>query len=135
MVFLFSQQEQVLGELYWYTHQNPPPTDASTTSETLAYLEACNLLFERGFLCHEQIRSLDSIVLKNISKGYSYFSSWLTSILDKGMELLYCRKVWWESIDKFGKLHQFTNISLTILAIQIILQPSYGQFAKVFLSI
>ena len=79
------QQEQVLGELHWYVHQDPPPADASMTSETLAYLEACHLLFEQGFLSHERIRNLDSEVLKNISKGYEYFSGWLTSILDKGI--------------------------------------------------
>ena len=72
-------------ELYAYIHQTPPPEDATTTSETLAYLEACNKLFEKGFLCHERIRNKDSEVLKNIQQGYSYFSSWLTSILEKGM--------------------------------------------------
>ena len=64
--------------------QDPPPDDALMTSETLAYLEACHLLFEQGLLSHECIRGLDSQVLKNISKGYEYFSGWLTSILDKG---------------------------------------------------
>ena len=78
------QQEQVLGELHWYVHQDPPPGDALITSKTLAYLEACHLLFEQGLLSHERIRSLDSLVLKNISKGYEYFCGWLASILDKG---------------------------------------------------
>ena len=79
------QQEQLLGELHWHIHQDPPPDDALMTSETLAYLEACHLLFERGLLSHERIRSMDSEVLKNISKRYEYFSGWLTSILDKGI--------------------------------------------------
>ena len=69
-------------ELYAYIYQTPPPEDATTTSETLAYLEARNKLFEKGFLC---IHNKDSEVLKNIQQGYSYFSSWLTSILEKGM--------------------------------------------------
>ena len=47
-------------ELYAYIHQTPPQEDADVTSETLAYLEACNQLFERGFLSHERIRSNDS---------------------------------------------------------------------------
>ena len=42
------QQEQVLGELHWYVHQDPTPDDALMTSETLTYLEVCHLLFEQG---------------------------------------------------------------------------------------
>ena len=79
------QQEQVLGELQWYIHQHPKPDDADTTLEVLKYLEACNLLFEQGFLSHSRIRSLDSEVLKNIDQGFSYFAEWLNSILAKGM--------------------------------------------------
>ena len=75
----------MLGELHWYIHQDPPPVDKTATSETLLYLEACNLLFEEGFLSHERIRSLDSQVIQNISKGYKYFADWLTSLLDKGV--------------------------------------------------
>jgi len=71
-------------ELYAYIHQDPAPEDATTTSETLAYLEACNKLFEQGFLSHERVRSMDSKILKNMQDGFSYFSKWLTSILDKG---------------------------------------------------
>ena len=41
-------------ELYAYIHQTPPPEDADVTSESLAYLEACNKLFERGFLTYLQ---------------------------------------------------------------------------------
>ena len=78
------QQEQILGELYWYIHQNPPPPDASNVSETLKYLEACSQLFEKGFLSHSKITSMESEVLKNIDKGYDYFSEWLSSILKKG---------------------------------------------------
>jgi len=42
-------------ELYAYVHQTTPPEDAATTSETLAYLEACSKLFEQGFLSHDHI--------------------------------------------------------------------------------
>ena len=63
-------------------HQTPPPEDAVTTSETLAYLEACSKLFEQRFLSHDCIHNMDSKILKNRHKGYSYFSSWLNSILE-----------------------------------------------------
>ena len=79
------QQEQLLGELYWYTHQDPPPPDVTSASETLQYLEACSQLFEKGFLSHNKITAMDSEVLENIDKGYSYFSQWLSSILKKGL--------------------------------------------------
>ena len=65
-------------ELYAYVPQTPPPEDADVTSETLAYLEACNQLFEQGFLSHGCIRNQDLEILRNINKGYSYFSGWLT---------------------------------------------------------
>ena len=71
-------------ELYAYVHQTPPPKDVAATSETLAYLEACNKLFEQGFLSHDRIRNMDSQILRNIHQGYSYFSNWLDSILEKG---------------------------------------------------
>jgi len=49
----------------------------------LAYLEACGLLFEQGFLSHGWVGSLDA---KNIDKGYQYFTEWIYRIIDKGME-------------------------------------------------
>ena len=49
------QQEQVLTELYSLIPQNPSPPDVATTIETHKYLEACNLIFEKGFLCHEKV--------------------------------------------------------------------------------
>ena len=72
-------------ELVHFVNQDPPPHNVETTCETLAYLEACNLLFEQGFLSHDRIRSTDSEVIKNINKGFEYFSKWLDSILDKRM--------------------------------------------------
>ena len=58
------QQEQVLMELYSYTHQDPLPVDIAMTIETHQYLETCNRIFEKGFLCHEKICSLDLTVLQ-----------------------------------------------------------------------
>ena len=83
------QQEQVLGELFWYANQTPHPDDAPEVSETLAYLKVCHLLFEGGFLSHNRIRSMDYDIMKNITKGYKYFSSWQSSILDEGIPLFH----------------------------------------------
>jgi len=77
----------VLGELYWYVHQEPPPADANTTEETLKYLKACHKLFESGFLAHDKIVSLDSPILKNIDEGYQYFTSWLSTLMTEGMHV------------------------------------------------
>jgi len=73
-----------LGELHWYINQDPPPSDAGTAMETLEYLEACSLLFERGFLSHDRVRDTNAEVLCNINKGFCYFTKWLDSILSKG---------------------------------------------------
>ena len=79
----------MLGELHWYIyHDQTTAEEASITSETLAYAEACHLLFKRGFLSHNQIRSLDLEVLTNINKGYKYFSEWLEGFLEKGMNFV-----------------------------------------------
>ena len=74
----------MLSELVWYINQDPPPADKDTTSEVLAYLEACNLLFEQGFLSHGRVRSLEADIIKNIDKGFQYYTKWIDSILDKG---------------------------------------------------
>jgi len=72
--YLFIQQEEVLTELYSYTHQEPPPPNVATTIEAHKYLEACSLMFEKGFLCHDKICSMNSTVLQNIFQGYKYFT-------------------------------------------------------------
>ena len=43
--------------------KTPPPEDTATTLEAFTYLEACSKLFEKGFLSHDRIRSMDSKVL------------------------------------------------------------------------
>ena len=70
------QQELVLSELYQYTTQVPEPEDVNSVKLTLQYLEACNRLFEKGFLCHQKISDIDSPVLDSISMGFSYFLKW-----------------------------------------------------------
>ncbi|XP_065914376.1 uncharacterized protein [Dysidea avara] len=77
------QQEQVLGELFWYTNQDPLPADSDTTNETWEYLQACHKLFESGFLSHDKVDNMDSPVLQNIDDGYKYFTSWLSTLLEE----------------------------------------------------
>ena len=86
----------MLSELVWYINQDPPPPDKEATSEVLAYLEACSQLFERGFLSHSRVRSLDGDVIQNIDKGFKYFTAWISSILDK-------RKIWFANIFTYNR--------------------------------
>lgn len=79
------QQEHVLTELHHHIHQQPPPSDAVATKCALLYLEACNKIFENGFLSHDKILNMDSRILKNIDEGYTFFQNWLDSIVAKGM--------------------------------------------------
>ena len=74
------QQEQVLTELFNYTNQSPPH-DAFSVASTRKYLEACNKVFENGFLSHKKIYSSDSEVLFNIQSGFKFFSN---SLLEEG---------------------------------------------------
>ena len=83
MYFMYLQQEQVLKELYSHIHQDLPPADVDATAEAHKFLEACNLLFEKGFLSHEKVSSMDSTVLQSISSGYQYFMSWLSTQLSE----------------------------------------------------
>ena len=50
----------------------------------LSYLEACNKIFENGFLSHKRIFDMDSEVLKSINDGHKFFTSWLDKILEAG---------------------------------------------------
>ena len=65
----------MLGELYWYIHQDPSPADAATTQQTVQFLQAYHKLFKNHFLSREKIVSLDSPVLKRIEEGYQYFTN------------------------------------------------------------
>ena len=67
------QQEQVLSELHAHIHQDPPPSDKVHVEATLNHLEACNRMFERGFLSHDRIMSMDSEIIQNITQGFTFF--------------------------------------------------------------
>ena len=74
------QQDQVLSELQTYSQSVP---EAKSTMTTLEYLQACNNLFERGFLSHKKVATVDCEVLSNISKGLQFFQRWLDDIYAK----------------------------------------------------
>ena len=81
------QQEEVLSELYNHVNQQPQPSDKTQVQATLSYLEACSQLFEKGFLSHDRVMSLESDVIKNITLGFKFFSGWLDALLKKGKYL------------------------------------------------
>ena len=92
--FFSLQQELVLSELFKYCKQNPAPSDAVNVELCLKYLEACNKLFENGFLSHKQVLSLQSPVLKSIDDDFSYFTTWHNNLTTKGKlrvcTIMYC---------------------------------------------
>lgn len=80
----YIQQEQVLGELFHYVNQQTPPPDYPQVQCTLKYLQACNKIFENGFLSHDRVTSVNSNVLKSIKEGYEFFRSWYHSLSHAG---------------------------------------------------
>ena len=83
----------MLTELYSYIHQDNEPEDVKSVGCTLQYLEACNLLFKRGFLSHDRVFDGESEVMINIDKGYLFFQTWLDTILSKSKSYHECQ-VW-----------------------------------------
>ena len=63
---------------------NPPfgqqPHDLAAVQQTHHYLEACNNLFEQGFLSHRKIENENADVLQHIMEGYNFFVRWHTSL-------------------------------------------------------
>ena len=72
----------MLTELHTHTTTNAP--DVPSTKCTLQFLEACNLMFERGLLHHSGVISEQHEILTNIDKGYAFFCTWLTDVIEKG---------------------------------------------------
>lgn len=70
----------MLSELYQYVSSNPPPNDADSVRCTLAYLEACNQLFEKGFLSHSKVCDIEGDALKSIEQGFAYFVKWYNDL-------------------------------------------------------
>jgi len=118
VISIYLQQEQVLTELYSYIHQDPPPADVNTVVETHNFLEACNLLFEKGFLSHEKVTSVECNVLQNISKGYQYYTSWLSTLLTEGTSnnIVQCMLSWSFLLDE--KFPHTSNMQKSFLSWQ-----------------
>ena len=49
------------------------------------FLEACNLIFEKGLLSKCRISSMNSLVIQNIEKGMSFFEKWCHDHEGKGI--------------------------------------------------
>ena len=72
-----------MGELFHHISQNP--IDILETKTTLKYLESCHSILRKDFLA--TIVSLASIIT-SINKGYSFFTQWHSSLINKGKCLL-----------------------------------------------
>jgi hypothetical protein len=69
----------------WVNTESQENTPGSKGDQmTLNYLQALNYLFERGFLSHDKITSLDSHVLSGMEYGYEFLSDWLDELLGQG---------------------------------------------------
>ena len=51
----YLQKEKVLSELFMYVDNNQEQAISDGTKATLSYIEACNKIFEEGFLSHKKI--------------------------------------------------------------------------------
>ncbi len=49
-------------------------------SQSRAYLQACNQIFEEGFLSHRGIYDMNSPVLQSINEGYQFFVNWYNAL-------------------------------------------------------
>ena len=64
---------------------------ANSTVCTLKYLEACNHLFEKGFLSSKQVSNTNREVICSIEKGFGFFTNWLDGIFEKSKCIVCCR--------------------------------------------
>ena len=59
--------------------------EGQSETEVAKYLEACNLVFEKGLLSHCRVNNLQSPVLANIRNGMKYFEGWCSTHSQTGM--------------------------------------------------
>ena len=113
------QQEHVLAEFQEYATQTPPPTDAPSVTNTVAYLKACNQLFERGILGKRVfIKSPSNQIIASMDEGFTYFTTWLDCELSKGIT---------SNLNTFGITKLCLQICLYIHASRIYHHPNYKQ--------
>ena len=85
VILLHMQQEHVLAELEEYARQTPVPHHSDSVLRTVAFLKACNSLFERGILGkHVFIKTMESPIITSMDEGYCFFGKWLDEHLAKG---------------------------------------------------
>ena len=77
----------MLSELFSYISQDPQPDDTGSVKATLHYLEACNKIFEKGLLSHDEVCDLNCKVIRSIKQGFSYFAEWHASLSKDGKYL------------------------------------------------
>ena len=71
----------------------PRPVGTSEAESTLKFLEACHLMFEKGFLSHDKVSLSNKKVLANIEEGYDFFCKWLDGIYHKGILITNFNKI------------------------------------------
>ena len=79
----------MISALKGYSETEPQPPDGTMVMKTAEYLEACNLIFEKGILSKKIIRSMDSPVICNIKKGFLFFTDWYTSHQRTGIIIVF----------------------------------------------
>ena len=85
------KQDYVLAELEEYARGTPAPHDSNSVLGTVAYLKACNSLFERGILGkHAFIKTMNSPISASMDEGYSFFGKWLDEHLTNGIYTPHC---------------------------------------------
>ena len=73
MIFTLFQQWCLIAAVQDLGSDSRSHEGSTSTGE---YLEACNLLFERGLLIHCRINNNNSPVLINIRKWMTFFEQW-----------------------------------------------------------
>jgi len=84
VLFCVVQQKYMISALRGFSESDPLPPDAASVKLTADYLDACNLIFERGILSRKTIKGVNSPVLENIKDGFQFFVDWFEKHKEKG---------------------------------------------------
>lgn len=76
VLFCIVQQKYMISALRGFSESEPRPPDAASVNLTADYLDACNLIFERGILSRRMVQGVNSPVLENIKDGFQFFINW-----------------------------------------------------------